>query len=122
MCVDRSPSTPSAIPIFPDGFDGIFGESPCSVQNFGRSAVLNIVAQSRRIDLADDELEAVSCFLEYLYTGEYFPRKLTSGILEADPSNPTIDDSGDQLLKHAKVYTLAEKLGVPVRLAHCLSS
>lgn len=67
-----------------------------------------------RIELTDDDLDAVSCFLEYLYTGEYFPHKLPNGSLEPDPSSPKIDDSGTQLLKHAKVYTLAEKLGMPV--------
>lgn len=34
-------------------------------------------------------------------------------MLESDPTVPSVDDSGDQLLKHARVYTLAEKLGVP---------
>ena len=84
--------------------------------------LLNKIAQDRRITLADDELDAVSCFLEYLYTGEYFPRKTATGALEPDPSSPAIDDSGDQLLKHAKVYTLAEKLGVPVRIPPSKSS
>ncbi|KAL8927517.1 MAG: hypothetical protein Q9208_002322 [Pyrenodesmia sp. 3 TL-2023] len=65
-----------------------------------------------RIELGDDDLDAVSCFLEYLYTGEYFPHKLGNG-LEPDPSAPKVDDNGAQLLKHAKVYTLAEKLGMP---------
>ncbi|KAL9002818.1 MAG: hypothetical protein Q9188_004280 [Gyalolechia gomerana] len=68
---------------------------------------------STRIELADDDLDAMSCFLEYLYTGEYFPHKLPSGSLEPDPSTPKIDDSGVQLLKHARVYTLAEKLAMP---------
>lgn len=67
----------------------------------------------RSIELIDDDLEATSCFLEYLYTGEYFPHKLPSGTLESDPASPSIDDNGAQLLKHAKVYTLAEKLGLP---------
>ena len=80
-----------------------------------------IDAQQKRIELADDELDAVSCFLEYLYTGEYFPRKTPSGTLEPDKSSPAIDDTGDQLLKHAKVYTLAEKLSVPVRILRSIS-
>ncbi|KAL8704623.1 MAG: hypothetical protein Q9201_002209 [Fulgogasparrea decipioides] len=66
-----------------------------------------------RVELTDEDLDAISCFLEYLYTGEYFPHKLPSGNLEPDPSAPKIDDSGAQLLKHARVYTLAEKLGMP---------
>ncbi|KAL9603489.1 MAG: hypothetical protein Q9219_001176 [cf. Caloplaca sp. 3 TL-2023] len=72
-----------------------------------------LASSSTRLELVDDDLDAVSCFLEYLYTGEYFPHKLSTGSLEPDPSAPKIDDSGAQLLKHAKVYTLAEKLAMP---------
>ena len=45
-----------------------------------------------------------------------------------DPSLPKVDDSGVQLLKHARVYTIAEKFGVPFlkNLAsskiHCVNS
>ncbi|KAI1375819.1 hypothetical protein F4677DRAFT_420808 [Hypoxylon crocopeplum] len=67
----------------------------------------------RQIDLASEELDAVGCFLEFLYTGDYFPKKLPSQrSLESDPSIPTVDETGEQLLKHARVYTLAEKFGV----------
>ncbi|RKU47793.1 hypothetical protein DL546_006943 [Coniochaeta pulveracea] len=67
----------------------------------------------RQIELTNDDAEAVGCFLEFLYTGEYFPRKLAnSRELESDPSLPKVDDTGDQLLKHARVYTLAEKFGL----------
>lgn len=73
--------------------------------------------QSRRIPLPSESLDAVGCFLQYLYTGEYFPRKLDDALdsagLEHDPDVPSIDDTGDQLLKHARVYTLADKLGLP---------
>jgi hypothetical protein len=67
------------------------------------------------IDLADESLDAVGCFLQYQYTGEYFPRRLvnTPDGLESDPSVPTVDSTGAQLLKHARVYTLAQKLGMP---------
>lgn len=78
--------------------------------------MLTLSRKSSRIDLPDTDLEAMSCFLEYLYTGEYFPAKLPNGVLASDASTPAIDESGAQLLKHAKVYTLAEKLGVTVRL------
>jgi len=66
-------------------------------------------------DEPDEDLDAMGCFLQYQYTGEYFPRRLANQPdgLEHDPSVPTIDSTGDQLLKHAKVYTLAEKLGLP---------
>ncbi|KAI4158234.1 MAG: hypothetical protein LQ342_007645 [Letrouitia transgressa] len=66
-----------------------------------------------RISLADDEVDAISCCLEWLYTGEYYPPKLPSGVLAADATAPQTDSDGRQLLKHARVYTLAEKLGLP---------
>lgn len=59
-------------------------------------------------------MDAVGCFLEYLYTGDYFPKKVPGQrTLETDPSIPKVDESGEQLLKHARVYTLAEKFQVP---------
>jgi hypothetical protein len=67
------------------------------------------------ISLLTESLDAITCFLQYQYTSEYFPRRLPSipDGLEPDPSLPAIDDTGAQLLKHARVYTLAEKLGLP---------
>ncbi|MCJ1277321.1 hypothetical protein MMC21_005133 [Puttea exsequens] len=70
-------------------------------------------SSERSIELLVNDLEATSCFLEYHYAGEYLPHKLPTGTLQSDSSTPAVDDSGDQLLKHAKVYTLAEKLGLP---------
>ncbi|RKK85374.1 hypothetical protein BFJ69_g1519 [Fusarium oxysporum] len=67
----------------------------------------------RQIELPEHDIETVGSFLEYLYTGEYFPKKLPGQrVLESDPSIPSVDNSGDQLLKHARIYTLAEKFGV----------
>lgn len=64
--------------------------------------------------MPDEDIEAVGCFLEFLYTGEYFPKKVPgSRALESDPSLPKVDETGVQLLKHARVYTLADKFGVP---------
>ncbi|EXJ88523.1 hypothetical protein A1O1_05453 [Capronia coronata CBS 617.96] len=73
-----------------------------------------------RVDLYDEYLDAMVCFLQYQYTGEYFPRRLGNDTLESDPSVPAIDNTGDQLLRHARVYTLAGKLGLPAlkTLAH----
>lgn len=69
--------------------------------------------QPRQIELAGDEIDAVGCFLEYLYTGDYFPKKLPGQrSLEPDPSLPDVDETGEQLLKHARVYTIAEKFGI----------
>lgn len=67
------------------------------------------------VDLPDEDVDAMGCFLQYQYTGEYFPRRLANQPdgLEHDPSVPSIDSTGDQLLKHARVYTLAEKLRLP---------
>jgi hypothetical protein len=71
----------------------------------------------------------VGCFLEFLYTGEYFPSKVPgTRALEVDASTPKVDETGEQLLKHARVYTLAEKFGLEKlkNLAsskiHCVSS
>lgn len=67
----------------------------------------------RQVELVNDEIEAVGCFLEYLYTGDYFPKKLPGQrMLEPDPSMPAVDETGDQLLKHARVYTIAERFGM----------
>ena len=70
---------------------------------------------TQRIELPDDTIDAVGCFLQYQYTGEYFPRRLASipDGLELDPSVPEVDSTGAQLLKHARIYNLAEKLGLP---------
>lgn len=77
--------------------------------------------QDRRVALPDQDLDAVGCFLEYLYVDEYFPKRIGdnhAGGLEEDPSIPQPDNAGDQLLRHARVYTLAEKLMLPVRSPH----
>lgn len=68
-----------------------------------------------RVELPDETIDAVGCFLQYQYTGEYFPRRLPNipDALEPDPSVPAVDDTGAQLLKHARIYNLAEKLGLP---------
>jgi hypothetical protein len=85
--------------------------------------------QERSIDLIDEDLDAVGCFLEFLYTGDYFPRKIPgSRDLERDPNTPLVDETGDQLLKHARVYTLAETLSMPTLKSlasskiHCVNS
>lgn len=48
--------------------------------------------------------------------------------LEQDPSLPTVDESGEQLLRHARIYTLAEKFGIEklkslaTSKIHCVNS
>ncbi|EFX00575.1 hypothetical protein CMQ_7577 [Grosmannia clavigera kw1407] len=84
----------------------------------------------RTIDLADQNVDAVGCFLEYLYTSDYFPRKVPGHAhqLETDPDLPDVDETGEQLLKHARVYTLASWLEMPALQAlasskiHCVNS
>ncbi len=72
-----------------------------------------ISTQPRQVELTNEEIDAVGCFLEYLYTGDYFPRKVQGQrSLKLDPSLPSVDETGEQLLKHARVYTLAEKFGI----------
>jgi hypothetical protein len=82
------------------------------------------LCQLRSIDLSEENLDAVGCFLEYLYTGEYFPQKVIGqrGLVN-DPSMPDLDQTGEQLLKHARVYTLADKFGIDAlkALAHSKS-
>lgn len=84
----------------------------------------------KRVELLDETVDTVGCFLQYQYTGEYFPRRLPSvpDRLEQDPSVPVVDETGAQLLKHARIYNLAKKLGLPdlKTLAHskihCINS
>ncbi|KAL4937459.1 hypothetical protein BDV06DRAFT_73473 [Aspergillus oleicola] len=66
----------------------------------------------RRIELPEDDVEAFGYFLQYQYTRDY---------TTSQPEVPAkADDNGEQLLKHARVYTLAGKLGIPAlkALAH----
>ncbi|KAH7038052.1 uncharacterized protein B0I36DRAFT_74677 [Microdochium trichocladiopsis] len=83
----------------------------------------------RQIVLDSDDVDAVGSFLEYLYTGDYFPRKVAgTRSLEQDPSLPAVDESGEQLLRHARIYTLAEKFGIEklkslaTSKIHCVNS
>lgn len=67
----------------------------------------------------------MGCFLEYLYTSEYFPRLLgpatsAGSALEPDPRFDMPDATGNAILRHARVYTLAARFGLPAlrSLAH----
>jgi len=73
----------------------------------------------RRIDLTGDDIDATSSVLEYLYKADYFPT-LQGNSLEYDGSIPQPDDDGAGLLRHARVYTLAQRFGLPAlsQLAH----
>ncbi|THV97578.1 hypothetical protein D6D27_02034 [Aureobasidium pullulans] len=75
--------------------------------------------ENRRIDLPDEDLLATASFLEFLYKADYFPT-LSGSSLESDPEIPVPDSEGMALLRHARVYTLAQRFGVPAlsQLAH----
>ncbi|KAK3208882.1 hypothetical protein GRF29_69g38105 [Pseudopithomyces chartarum] len=70
----------------------------------------------RQIIMPDVDADAMGSAIEYLYTGEYFPKKTSSARdapLEKDPRQPTADDDGLGLLVHARIYTLADRLELP---------
>lgn len=70
----------------------------------------------RAIELPDEDVAATGSVLEFLYNGEYFPKRTTPGkdsALENDPILPSPDDDGIGLLRHARIYTLASKLNLP---------
>jgi len=89
-------------------------------------------AQSKRIDLPDEEPEIFSCVLEYLYKGDYYPRLLhnkrrSTWELEDAARSPTLENGGgrgsveaisyissvgEHLLKDTVIYCLAEKYGL----------
>ncbi|KAI9036599.1 uncharacterized protein KD926_001673 [Aspergillus affinis] len=75
-------------------------------------------SNSRRIELPDENVEAFGYFLQFQYTRNY--SAASTGTSTEEVVVGEIDDSGEQLLKHARVYTLAEKLGIsPLKtLAH----
>ncbi|KAH0357961.1 hypothetical protein KCU83_g120, partial [Aureobasidium melanogenum] len=76
-------------------------------------------SENRRIELPEEDLTATACFLEFLYKNDYFPT-LSGSSLETDPEIPVPDIEGMALLRHARVYTLAQHFGVPAlaTLAH----
>ncbi|BCS02447.1 uncharacterized protein AKAW2_60711A [Aspergillus luchuensis] len=76
-------------------------------------------SSARRIELPEENVEAFGYFLQFQYTRDYSASQLETPT-EQEAVSGEIDDSGEQLLKHARVYTLADKLGIPAlkTLAH----
>ncbi|KAJ5617483.1 hypothetical protein N7537_002597 [Penicillium hordei] len=68
----------------------------------------------RRINLPEENVDAFSCFLQFQYTRDY------NVVQTGTPGETAEDKGGDELLHHARIYTLAEKLGLPTlqRIAH----
>ncbi|KAL6155134.1 hypothetical protein ACJQWK_00796 [Exserohilum turcicum] len=70
----------------------------------------------RQILYPDCDVDAMGSVIEYLYIGEYFPRKTSAArdaSLEKDPRLPEVDNEGLGLLVHARIYTLADRLQLP---------
>ncbi|KAK6501502.1 hypothetical protein TWF481_009340 [Arthrobotrys musiformis] len=102
LSVGDSPATTIA------AHQSLLNKSPWFVAHFASASNPAVVS------LPNENLDAVGCFIQYLYTGDYFPRIIKQKgeeTLEKDPSQSDPDD-GDHLLKHARVYTLAEKFGM----------
>ena len=55
-----------------------------------------------------------------MYKADYFPTLSGNNQLEYDPTVPQPDNEGVALLRHARVYTLAQRFGLPAlsALAH----
>jgi len=89
-------------------------------------------AQSKRINLPDEEPEIFSCILEYLYKGDYYPRllqnkranswELEDVVKSPNPENTGgrgsveatsyVSSVGEHLLKDTVIYCAAEKYGL----------
>ena len=60
-------------------------------------------------------LDMMGCVLEYLYTREYYLQKIVGHWrLAHNPTLPKVDETGKQLLKHTRIYILADKLGMGI--------
>lgn len=57
-------------------------------------------------------MDAFSCFLQFEYTRDYTVTQPGTPSASAEPEGAT-DKTGEELLRHARIYTLAEKLGLP---------
>lgn len=89
-------------------------------------------AESKRINLPDEEPEIFSCVLEYLYKGDYYPRllhdkrrsswELEDAVKSPNPENgggrgsveatTYISSVGEYLLRDTVIYCAAEKYGL----------
>ena len=59
-------------------------------------------AQTRRIELPNDDLTATSSVLEYLYKGDYFPTLQGAQTMEYDPTVPSPDNDGVAHRQHGR--------------------
>lgn len=72
-----------------------------------------LIDGQRRISLPDENVDAFGCFLQFQYTRDYTTA-------QSETPNESQQRSGEELLRHARIYTLADKLGLPAlkSLAH----
>lgn len=78
--------------------------------------------EDKVIELLDEEPEVMSCVLEFLYRGDYYPRIIHNELEDAKASQagghgssePTIyvPKVGEELLRDTVVYCAAEKYGL----------
>ncbi|KAN0116726.1 hypothetical protein V8E51_002703 [Hyaloscypha variabilis] len=109
-------------------------EDVLSLSPFFAAAVRGqfLEAESKRIDLPDEEPEIFSCVLEYLYKGDYYPRlmhnkrkgswELEDAVSSPNPENPGgrgsveptiyISSVGEHLLRDTVIYCAGEKYGL----------
>lgn len=71
----------------------------------------------RRIDLTGRDLTATASVIEFLYKGDYFPTLTGNTNMEYDPSVPQPDHEGVGLLRHARIYALAQEFEIPALAA-----
>lgn len=78
-----------------------------------------MLSPQHRIHLPDEDVDAFGCFLQFGYTRDYTVTRPETPTTSEELEGST-DKSGEELLRHARVYTLAEKLGLPTlkSLAH----
>jgi hypothetical protein len=57
-------------------------------------------ATSRQIEFKTEDSDTVGAFLQFLYTGEYYPKR-QGDVLESVPG--AASDGGEELLRHASV-------------------
>ncbi|GKZ39031.1 hypothetical protein AbraIFM66950_011689 [Aspergillus brasiliensis] len=76
-------------------------------------------SSARRLELPEENVEAFGYFLQFQYTRDYSTSQAEPHTGQEAVSGE-IDNNGEELLKHARVYTLADKLGIPAlkTLAH----
>ncbi|OQD79576.1 hypothetical protein PENANT_c048G06988 [Penicillium antarcticum] len=66
-----------------------------------------------QIKLPEEDVDAFGCDLQFQYTRDYT-------VPQPDSTDPAVNYGSETLLRHARIYTLADKLGLPAlkSLAH----